>query len=787
MAISVQYGWPNYCNSGKPFWFRRNELLYEYGILMWKQHFVIPDNSKKCVLRILLVSSPSEFCRPRNEIHEIAGDLGSKMWTVLTLCNALMIPVARWGIPYEIVTDNALCLELRLGNLVHLDNYDLTYSFPAICVLFKGGRGNKFVFWCKNDLSKWHIFKGSRLCSSIVHDNCTILALTTMTVSLTESLDNFRIWFGKTLEISVPNGGVRHRRLLAKLRVLMIAILVAVLLKTSIVTQSTTRNDSSTVIMVAVNSVVDNIVQKVQSNNRESLNDKTSYGKGYELTAREFTALVITLLIAIHLIAREIGLFGFTASYHRQRKTSVVIRDFTNCHNDNRILNTGKEKNQKEHHDIKASKIYDSIQDAVDGKVSIRTLENKLLDPLDKVKLRTQYLRMKLPDKYQTFDIFNSDLSKDVEMFYKSVEGRCCENVVGFVPIPLGYVGPLKVNNVEYMIPMASTEGALLASTSRGCKVLTLSSPSGVHVHVVSDQMTRGPVFGTDSLSTSVMLREFIESPQGIAKIRIAFEVTSKYAKLCSVNVSIGPSTHVFVRFSASTGDAMGMNMVSKATEAAIHCILTEMNIVLQKSPSSFVCLISLSGNFCIDKKASSSNWLNGRGKSVVAEAIVSEDLIRKHFKMKNPDDLIKLNISKNFVGSAVSASQPGASCNAQAANIVAAIFAACGQDLGQVGTSSACMTWIERHSEDSLSISVTMPCIEVGTVGGGTNLPVQSACLEQLGLKGCSPNGCASGTNSKTLACVIAAAVMAAEISLLAALCTNDLVKAHMDLNRSK
>ena len=212
------------------------------------------------------------------------------------------------------------------------------------------------------------------------------------------------------------------------------------------------------------------------------------------------------------------------------------------------------------------------------------------------------------------------------------------------------------------------------------------------------------------------------------------------------------------MRFKAVTGDAMGMNMVSKGVEKAVQTMA-------QYFPDMDV--MSLSGNFCTDKKPSAINWLDGRGKSIVAEATISGKIITEVLKATVPS-LVDLNINKNLVGSAMAGSIGG--FNAHASNIVTAIYIATGQDTAQNVESSNCFVQMEatNHGKD-LYITCTMPSIEVGTVGGGTHLAAQSACLDLLGVKGSNP--AEPGKNAEFLARVVAGAVMAGELSLMSAL----------------
>ncbi|KAL1683201.1 hydroxymethylglutaryl-coenzyme A reductase-domain-containing protein [Schizophyllum commune] len=354
---------------------------------------------------------------------------------------------------------------------------------------------------------------------------------------------------------------------------------------------------------------------------------------------------------------------------------------------------------------------------------------------------------------------------------YSRVFGACCENVVGYIPIPLGIAGPLKIDGVNVHIPMATAEGTLVASASRGCKAL--NAGGGVTTVVHKDGMTRGPAIDFPSVVQAAQAKQWIDSADGYNAIKTAFESTSRFAKLKSLQTAIAGRT-LFVRFATSTGDAMGMNMISKGTEKALE--------VLQQAFPEMVTL-ALSGNYCTDKKPAAINWIEGRGKSVVAEAVVPGRVVKSVLKT-TVDALCNLNIKKNLIGSAMAGSIGG--FNAHAANILTAIFLACGQDPAQNVESSNCMTLMEPTNDgEDLLITVTMPSIEVGTVGGGTVLAPQQAILEMLGVKGAHPTS--PGQNAQTLARIVAAAVMAGELSLMSALAAGHLIRAHMTHNRSQ
>ncbi|GLJ22306.1 hypothetical protein SUGI_0419610 [Cryptomeria japonica] len=353
---------------------------------------------------------------------------------------------------------------------------------------------------------------------------------------------------------------------------------------------------------------------------------------------------------------------------------------------------------------------------------------------------------------------------------YQSILGQCCEMPVGYVQIPVGVAGPLLVNGLEYMVPMATTEGCLVASTNRGCKAILMSG--GATSILLRDGMTRAPVVRFQSAKRASELKFYIEDPANADNLSDIFNRTSRFARLQGIKCAIA-GKNLYMRFSCFTGDAMGMNMVSKA----VQNVLDYLQITFPDMD-----VISVSGNFCADKKPTAVNWIEGRGKSVVCEAIITEAVVNKVLKTTVPA-LLELNMLKNLTGSAMAGAMGG--FNAHAANIVSAVFIATGQDPAQNVESSHCLTMMEGvNGGKDLHISVSVPCIEVGTVGGGTQLASQAACLNMVGVKGA--NGASPGANAQNLARVVAAAVMAGELSLMSALAAGQLVKSHMKYNRS-
>uniref|UniRef100_A0A7G3A776 3-hydroxy-3-methylglutaryl coenzyme A reductase n=1 Tax=Lutzomyia longipalpis TaxID=7200 RepID=A0A7G3A776_LUTLO len=399
------------------------------------------------------------------------------------------------------------------------------------------------------------------------------------------------------------------------------------------------------------------------------------------------------------------------------------------------------------------------------GHIPLYNIESVLNDPERGVKIRRQILATEARFPY---DVFQNLPYRGYD--YSKVMNACCENVLGYVQIPVGYAGPLLLDGVRYYVPMATTEGALVASTNRGCKALM---SHGVTSVVQDIGMTRAPCVRFPSVLQASLAKRWIETQENYERIKCAFDSTSRYARLQEILIGMDGPT-LYIRFRSHTGDAMGMNMVSKGAEMALKCIqehFPEMQI------------ISLSGNFCSDKKPAAVNWIKGRGKHVVCESIIPADKLRTILKT-NAKTLVQCNKLKNLVGSAMAGSIGGN--NAHAANMVTAIFIATGQDPAQNVTSSNCSTSMEVCGEtgEDLYVTCTMPSLEVGTIGGGTVLPAQSACLEMLGVRGAHATHPAE--NAKRLARIVCATVMAGEISLMSALVNSDLVKSHMRHNRS-
>lgn len=342
----------------------------------------------------------------------------------------------------------------------------------------------------------------------------------------------------------------------------------------------------------------------------------------------------------------------------------------------------------------------------------------------------------------------------------EQVSGRNIENLIGATHIPLGIAGPLIIKGSKfkvqsYYIPLATTEGALVASISRGCKALNESG--GVKVLVEETGITRGPVFKTKGLEHSLKIKQWINSHTSL--LSQTSEKTSSHLKLLKTEVNF-VGKNLFVRFYFNTKDAMGMNMVTIATERAVL-------LIEQKTKAQCV---SLAGNFDIDKKPAWLNFISGRGKRVWAEIVLNQKVVKDILKT-TPQKITDVVYRKNQLGSIMSGSL---GFNAHFANIIAAIFIATGQDPAHVVEGSSGITTAEILENNSLHFSIYLPSLIIGTVGGGTQLPTQKEALGIMKINGVLEYCQAVG-----------AAVLAGELSLIASLAEGTLAKAHQKLGR--
>src|SRR5215210_2622040 len=338
------------------------------------------------------------------------------------------------------------------------------------------------------------------------------------------------------------------------------------------------------------------------------------------------------------------------------------------------------------------------------------------------------------------------------------------ENFTGVAQVPIGFAGPLRVNGEhaqgEFIVPLATAEGTLVASYNRGMKVLNLSG--GVTCTVVGDSMQRAPVFVFDNARDG---REFVTwVDENLDTIRDQAEATSSVAKLVYIDRYLSNKL-VFLRFNYTTGDAAGQNMVGRATFAACSWILESYPKI-----SHFY----LESNFATDKKSSQINVMRTRGKRVTAECVIPRDVLIQH--MRVDPETVHYHAGIANVGAFIS----GANNNGcHSPNGITAMFIATGQDVANVAESSAGIVYTEVTPEKDLYISITIPSLIVATHGGGTGLATQRECLELL--------GCVGKGKVKKFAEIVAGVVLAGEISLAAAISSLDWVSSHEQYGRNR
>jgi hydroxymethylglutaryl-CoA reductase (NADPH) len=371
----------------------------------------------------------------------------------------------------------------------------------------------------------------------------------------------------------------------------------------------------------------------------------------------------------------------------------------------------------------------------------------------ERVKLRRERLEKLVRRKLVNISCFCLKAEK--------IEGRNLENMVGCTQVPLGVAGPVRVNSKDYYLPLATTEGALVASINRGCKAISKSG--GAEVMVEEIGATRGPVFKVKGLGEGKKLREWLV--KNMAEVRKTTEAGERHIKLVKIKPRmVGKS--VYVRLEFKTDEAMGMNMATVATDKLRRLVKKRLGIEC----------VSLSANYCVDKKPSWLNIIEGRGKQVWAEVVVRRRVVKEVLKT-TPEKIVEVVQRKQWLGSMMSGSM---GFNGQFANVVAAMFLATGQDMAQVVEGSLGITTAEMEDKD-LYFSIYLPSLMVGTVGGGTGLATQKEGLGILGLDKVKKG------DGLRLAEIIGGGVLGGELSLTAALASGDLAKAHQRLGRGK
>jgi hydroxymethylglutaryl-CoA reductase (NADPH) len=338
------------------------------------------------------------------------------------------------------------------------------------------------------------------------------------------------------------------------------------------------------------------------------------------------------------------------------------------------------------------------------------------------------------------------------------------EHFLGVAQVPIGLAGPLKVNGEhadgEFYVPMATTEGTLVASYNRGMKLCR--EAGGATTTILDDRMQRAPVFSFSNAREARDFRQWLDV--NFEAVAVAAESTTSSGKLLDIQ-KFAVSKLLYTRFNYSTGDAAGQNMTGKATFAACAWIK-------QNYPGELHFL--LEGQFATDKKTSVVNMLHTRGKRVVAEITIPSALAEKHLNVST-DKLYHARM-RGQLGSIMSVTNNNGN---HSANGLTAMFIATGQDVANIAESSALYGFSELLPNGDLYASVTLPALIIATYGGGTGLATQRECLEVL--------GCYGTGKVQKLAEIMAATVLAGEFSLGAAVVAEEWVQAHDDLGRNR
>ena len=342
------------------------------------------------------------------------------------------------------------------------------------------------------------------------------------------------------------------------------------------------------------------------------------------------------------------------------------------------------------------------------------------------------------------------------------------ENHIGGVEIPLGLAGPLlfKGKNVSGPIyaPFATSEGALVASASRGS--LLLSESGGVTTRIISQRMIRVPMFVMDSLDSALFFSDWLMNH--VPELQEAVSKVSRHATLLSVDITLTGRV-IHASFVYSTGDAAGQNMTTAATWHACQWALSQAKLFRGVFVENFLIDSGMSG----DKKVNFKSFIEGRGTKVVAEAFIPEETLMRIMKVSSQD---LVNYYNSGLAALIQAGIIGSNINV--ANTIAAIFTATGQDIACVHESSLANLFLEAV-DGGVYATMKLPSLIVGTVGGGAGLPMQAECLKMI--------DCFGANKAPRLAEIIAGFCLALDLSTMSALVNGTFVKAHERLGRNR
>jgi hydroxymethylglutaryl-CoA reductase (NADPH) len=340
-----------------------------------------------------------------------------------------------------------------------------------------------------------------------------------------------------------------------------------------------------------------------------------------------------------------------------------------------------------------------------------------------------------------------------------------CENFIGTAQIPIGIIGPLNIVGTaaqgDFYVPLATTEGALVASYHRGAKASRMCG--GITSICFLEGVQRSPVFRFDNMGE--MGKFLIFAIENSEKFQDVISTGSNHAKILDVRFNI-EGNQLIINIEFYTADAAGQNMVTICTDILCKWLVenspTKPNIWFVES------------NYSGDKKAAAVSFMHVRGKKVSAEVNLTKEVVEKILRCK-PEDMVQY-----WQSSTIGVIQSGSiGAQGHVANGLTALFVATGQDIACISEASVGITRMELTTDGGVYVSVTLPNLIVGTVGGGTGLPTQRECLEMID---CYGNG-----KAQKFAEIAAGLALAGEISIAAAIASGQFSKAHQKFGRKK
>ena len=397
-------------------------------------------------------------------------------------------------------------------------------------------------------------------------------------------------------------------------------------------------------------------------------------------------------------------------------------------------------------------------------------LDPKQTEPGPRMPGGSQITRENLEQRWQILPDLPLESSRDNLVDPQTLANMECyqrniENFIGTVKVPVGVAGPLLVNGLfaqgSYYVPLATTEAALVASYNRGARLI--SQAGGCTAMLLNESVSRTPGFAFKNLQEAGQFVVWVTAQ--IDEFKREAAATTRYGQLINMQVTV-EGNFVYLSFEFITGDASGQNMVTIATQNICHYIESHSPI----RPRYFFIEANMSG----DKKASAQSFLSVRGRKVSAEVLIPAELVRQHLHT-DPTRMVEY-WRMSAMGGVLSGTM---GVQGHYANALAALYIACGQDAACVAESAVGVTRFEIAEQGQLYAAVTLPNLMIGTVGGGTALPSQRACLEILGLSG--PG------KANALAEVCAAICLAGELSIAGAICSGDFARAHELMARGK